>query len=86
LKTVFRTDLPGGAGGGRVRKPLHANGFPHAFERGLWSAKAMVDWLVSAGRAESHVFSTCDWSVHSLRRSRQSCSTNIGQLETKELG
>jgi len=33
----------------RVRKRLYAKGFPHPFERGLWSAKAVADWLARAG-------------------------------------
>jgi hypothetical protein len=33
----------------RVRKRLYARGFPHPFERGLWSAKAVADWLATAG-------------------------------------
>lgn len=36
----------------RVRKRLCAKGLPHPFERRLWSAKAVADWLASAGGAE----------------------------------
>lgn len=36
----------------RVRKRPYAKEFPHPFERGLWSAKAVADWLASAGGAE----------------------------------
>ena len=85
IETVFRTALPGG---GRVRKRLHAKDFPHAFERGLWSAKAMVDWLVSAGRAESHVFSMCDWFpqfIHSVDRGRAAQQT-LASLKPRSSG
>ena len=34
----------------RVRKRLYAKGFPHPFDRGLWSAAAVEDWLAKAGR------------------------------------
>jgi hypothetical protein len=34
----------------RVRKRLYAKGFPRPFERGLWSAPAVADWLAQAGR------------------------------------
>lgn len=33
----------------RVRKRLYSKGFPHPLERGLWSAKAVADWIASAG-------------------------------------
>jgi len=32
-----------------VRKRFYAQGFPHPFERGLWSAKAVAEWLAAAG-------------------------------------
>ena len=34
----------------RVRKRLYAKGFPHPFERGLWSAQAVAAWLAEAGQ------------------------------------
>lgn len=34
----------------RVRKRLYAKGFPHPFERGLWSAQAVAAWLAAAGQ------------------------------------
>jgi hypothetical protein len=34
----------------RVRKRLYATGFPHPFERGLWSAQAVAAWLADVGR------------------------------------
>lgn len=42
----------GRLGRDRVRKGLYAKCFPHPFERGLWSAKAVAEWLASAGGAE----------------------------------
>jgi hypothetical protein len=51
IETVFRKPA-GRFGRNRVRKGLYAKGFPHSFERGLWSATAVADWLASAGRAE----------------------------------
>ena len=48
IEKAFRK--PAGCfGRDRVRKRLYAKGFPHPFERGLWSAKAVADWLASAG-------------------------------------
>lgn len=38
-----------------VRKRLYSKGFPHPFERGLWSAKAVADWLAAAGSNPDHV-------------------------------
>lgn len=32
------------------RKKLYARGFPHPFERGLWSVQAVKDWLATAGK------------------------------------
>ena len=51
-ETIFRKSA-GRLGRDRVCKRLHTKGFPHPFERGLWSAKAVADWLPSAGRMES---------------------------------
>jgi hypothetical protein len=48
IETAFRKPA-GWFGRDRVRKRLYAKGFPHPFERGLWSASAVADWLVSAG-------------------------------------
>jgi hypothetical protein len=48
IEAVFRKPR-GWLGRDRVRKRLYAKGFPHPFERGLWSAKAVADWLASAG-------------------------------------
>ena len=48
IETLFRKS-PGWFGRDRVRKRLYAKGFPHPFERGLWSGKAVADWLASAG-------------------------------------
>jgi hypothetical protein len=48
IETVFRKPA-GWFGRDRVRKRLYAKGFPHPFERGLWSAKAVADWLATAG-------------------------------------
>src|SRR5687768_860548 len=48
IETVFCKPA-GWFGRDRVRKRLYAKGFPHPFERGLWSAKAVADWLASAG-------------------------------------
>jgi hypothetical protein len=30
-----------------VRKRLYAKGFPKPFERGLWSPKAVADWIAN---------------------------------------
>jgi hypothetical protein len=48
IETAFRKPV-GWFGRDRVRKRLYAKGFPHPFERGLWSAKAVADWLATAG-------------------------------------
>ena len=48
IETVFRKPA-GWFSRDRVRKRLYAKGFPHPFERGLWSAKAVADWLATAG-------------------------------------
>jgi len=48
IETVFRKPR-GWFGRDRVRKRLYARGFPHPFERGLWSAQAVADWLATAG-------------------------------------
>jgi hypothetical protein len=48
IETAFRKPA-GWFGRDRVRKRLYAKGFPHPFERGLWSAKAVADWLATAG-------------------------------------
>jgi hypothetical protein len=48
IETAFRKPR-GWFGRDRVRKRLYARGFPHPFERGLWSAQAVADWLATAG-------------------------------------
>ena len=48
IETVFRKRA-GWFGRDRVRKRLYAKGFPHPFERGLWSRKAVINWMASAG-------------------------------------
>jgi hypothetical protein len=48
IERAFRKPA-GWFGRDRVRKRLYAQGFPHPFERGLWSAKAVADWLATAG-------------------------------------
>ena len=48
IETLFRKPA-GWFGRDRVRKRLYAKGFPHPFERGLWSARAVSDWLATAG-------------------------------------
>ena len=48
IESAFRKPA-GWFGRDRVRKRLYAQGFPHPFERGLWSAKAVADWLATAG-------------------------------------
>jgi hypothetical protein len=48
IERAFRKP-PGWFGRDRVRKRLYAQGFPHPFERGLWSTKAVADWLATAG-------------------------------------
>jgi hypothetical protein len=48
IETAFRKPR-GWFGRDRVRKRFYAKGFPHPFERGLWSAKAVADWLATAG-------------------------------------
>jgi hypothetical protein len=48
IETVFRKPR-GWFGRDRVRKRLYAKGFPHPFERGLWSANAVADWMATAG-------------------------------------
>jgi hypothetical protein len=48
IERAFRKPS-GWFGRDRVRKRLYAQGFPHPFERGLWSAKAVADWLATAG-------------------------------------
>jgi hypothetical protein len=42
IETAFGKPA-GWFGRDRVRKRLYAQGFPHPFERGLWSAKAVAD-------------------------------------------
>lgn len=51
IETVFRKPA-GRFSGDRVRKRLYAKGFTFPFEHGLWSAKAVADWLPSASRME----------------------------------
>jgi hypothetical protein len=51
IETVSRKPA-GRLGRDRIRKRLYTKGFPHPFERGLWSAKAVPEWLASAGGAE----------------------------------
>jgi hypothetical protein len=48
IERAFRKPA-GWFGRDRVRKRLYAQGFPHPFERGLWSARAVADWLATAG-------------------------------------
>ena len=48
IESAFRKPA-GWFGRDRVRKRLYAQGFPHPFERGLWSAKAVADWLATVG-------------------------------------
>jgi hypothetical protein len=48
IERAFRKPA-GWFGRDRVRKRLYAKGFPHPFERGLWSATAVADWLATAG-------------------------------------
>lgn len=47
-RDVFRKPK-GWFGRDRNRKRLYAKGFPHPFERGLWSAQAVKTWLATAG-------------------------------------
>ena len=47
-RDVFRKP-PGWFRRNRNRKRLYAKGFPHPFERGLWSAQAVKTWLTTAG-------------------------------------
>src|SRR5690349_13023314 len=57
LKPLTAADLerdvlkkpPGWFGRDRNRKRLYDKGFPHPFERGLWSRSAVVSWLSGAG-------------------------------------
>ncbi len=44
IETVFRKPAER-FGRNRARKRRYAKDFPHPFERGLWSAKAVADWL-----------------------------------------
>lgn len=39
----------------RVRKRYYAMGFPHPFERGMWSAEAIKAWMLTAGRNADRV-------------------------------
>jgi hypothetical protein len=51
IETVCRKPA-GWFGRDRVCRRLYAKSFPHLFERGLRSTKAVAAWLASAGRAE----------------------------------
>jgi hypothetical protein len=57
------TKAPGWFDRDRVRKRLYSKGFPHPFERGLWSAQAVADWMATAG-------SNPDCSTPTARRRR----------------
>ena len=83
IETASRN--PGGwLGRDRVRKRPYAKGFPNPFERGLWSAKAVADWLASAGGPEhrSHTSQRVRRTppVRSLGGSQQSSPKTLASL------
>jgi hypothetical protein len=89
IETVFRKPA-GRLGRDRVRKRLYAKGFPHPFERGLWSAKAVADWLASAGSAEYRSRTSERVRqispIRSLCGSQQSCPKTLVGLKPRSLG
>jgi hypothetical protein len=46
ISRIFKKG-PGWFDRDRVRKRLYAKGFPKPFERGLWSPKAVADWIIN---------------------------------------
>jgi len=84
IETVYCKPA-GQFGRNRVRKGLYAKGFPHPFERGLWSAKTVVR-LASERRQggvhESHVSKRAtDFLCSSLCRSQQSGPKTLASLK-----
>ena len=62
-----------------VRKRLYRKGFPHPFERGLWSAKAVADWMANAGKNPDGV-QPSDRSRRAKRRRRVNAYAPVAEV------
>ena len=89
IETVYCKPA-GQFGRNRVRKGLYAKGFPHPFERGLWSAKTVIRLAserTQGGVHESRVSKRAiDSLCSSLCRSQQSGSETLASLKQTSLG
>ena len=84
IETIFRKSA-GRLVRDRVRKRLDTKVFPHPFERALWPAKGIADWLPSAGRMEclsltSLERATCSGSQQSSPKTLASLKPGLKEM------